>query len=154
MVLSPPSKPDLCRTALNMCGVAGALCILSLGTKTFPFNILFVKIEKWLCSCRMQPGCLGPTVSQNTTQRSVPSMKTLSLFYFGHGEQTLPSLQSVRLVWIAFFPVFEGFLSCLCSQKCRIHGARRRKQEAAKAAAWEPEYSPGTAKSEFTIKSR
>jgi len=49
-----------------------------------------------------------------------------------HREQTFPSLQSVGLVWIAFFTIFEGFLSCLCSQKCRIHEARRRKQEAAK----------------------
>jgi len=46
MVLSPPSKADLCRTAVNMCGVPGALCILSLGTRKFPFKILFVKIEK------------------------------------------------------------------------------------------------------------
>ena len=59
-------------------------------------------------------------------------MKTLSLSHLSHGERTLPSLQRVRLVWIAFFPIFEGFLSCLCSQKCTIQGARRRKQEAAK----------------------
>lgn len=80
----------------------------------------------------MQPGHLRPTFSQTTAWRSAPYMKTRILSHLSHGKQTLPSLQSVRFVWIAFFPVFQGFLSCLCSQKCRIHGARRRKQEAAK----------------------
>lgn len=129
MVLSPPSKTDLCRTALNTRGVAGALCILSLGTKKFPFKILLVKREKLLFSqnaVRM-PGtnCSPKYILKISTQ-----YETLS--HLGRGDRTLLSLQHIALVWIAFFPIFEGFLSCLWSQKCRSHGARRGKQEAAK----------------------
>lgn len=114
MVRSPHSKTDPCRTAFILCGEAGALRV---GTKKFPFKILSLKTEKWFCYHRLQPGCLTWTVSQHTAWGSVPNMKTLSLSHISHGNQTLLSLQSVGLVWIAFFPVFEGFVTCLWSWK-------------------------------------
>lgn len=127
MVLSPSSKPDLCRRALNMCGAAGCHCILSPGTKKFPFKILLVKTEKWLCSCRMQPGCLGP-FPKIQPEDQCPIWKPSPFLTSATGSKPSHLSKVSGLCGLPFPPIFEGFLSCLCRQKYRIHGVRRRKQ--------------------------